>query len=189
MQKQKVKRILPLDISKMNDSQRSLLDVPNSKPNNLFSTVIKHPEAFKTWRSLAQFVNQSSSLPARDRELMIHRICWIQQAEWEWGKHRQRAFDAGLTIEEIERTKEEPSKDKWEDWELALMNAVDGLAKNAMIPDESWKILSTRYNEQQMIELILHTGHYQIANMMTKSLGVPNEKNMPGFTCHDDKVK
>lgn len=180
-------RIPPLKIEELNQHQREVLGIgvtSGLKPpavNQLFRTVIRHDQAFAVWRTLAQFVNNSSRLPARDRELMIHRLCWLMKAEWEWGKHRSRALEAGLTLDEIERVKSGPDATEWTSWDRTLLRAVDALHLQAKIPDDVWEELSQTYDEKQMIELVLHTGHYQIANMMTNALGIANEPGLPTF--------
>ena len=49
-----------------------------------------------------------SSLPERERELVILRMGWNCRSGYEFGQHRRIGQQAGLTLEEVERVKQGP---------------------------------------------------------------------------------
>ena len=58
-----------------------------------------------------------SSLPARHREMLMLRMGWLCQSEYEWAQHARIATsDAGLADQEIHRIAEGPKAAGWTDF-------------------------------------------------------------------------
>jgi alkylhydroperoxidase family enzyme len=49
----------------------------------------------KRWTVFAGHILGKSSLPPRDREILILRIGWLCRAEYEWGQHVLIGLEAG----------------------------------------------------------------------------------------------
>src|ERR1700691_1897335 len=62
---------------------------------NLFRVVMHHPKLTKRWVVFAGHVMSKQSLPVRDRELLILRIGWLNQAPYEWAQHVEIAKRPG----------------------------------------------------------------------------------------------
>jgi 4-carboxymuconolactone decarboxylase len=148
---------------------------------NIFKTLAHHPRLLKRWMVFGNHVLFRSTLPPRDRELVILRIGWLCQSEYEWGQHVIIGKQAGLTEEEIERIKQEPDRAGWNEFDAALVHAVDELHEDACITDATWQVLSARYNTQQMMDLIFAVGQYNLVSMVLNSLGVQLDEGIPGF--------
>ena len=69
---------------------------------NIFRTLAHHEELAKRWMVFANHILFKSTLPARDREILILRIGWLCQAEYEWAQHVLIGKNAGLNDDEIE---------------------------------------------------------------------------------------
>ena len=99
---------------------------------NIFTTLGRHPKLLKRWMVFANHCLLKSSLPPRDRELVILRAGWVSQSAYEWAQHNRIGLEAGLSQEEIERVKEGASAAGWSDSEHALLAAVDELLVDAI---------------------------------------------------------
>ena len=147
-------------------------------------TIARHPEVFRTWGGNTSFVNRLSPLTPHDRELLILRIGWNCQAEYEWAKHVGtvgRARDHGLEPRWIAEGPESP---RWEPWQVQLLTAADELYRDAVISDKTWEDLSSLYNTHQMMSIVMTVGTYRFVSMALNTFGVqllPDDERFPVF--------
>lgn len=176
-------RIEPLPEEQWSDEAKELLSKAqmHGRTLNIFKTLAHHPRLLKRWMVFGNHVLFRSTLPPRERELVILRIGWLCQAEYEWGQHIIIGKQAGLTEEEIERIKLEPDNAGWGEFDAALIRATDELHEDACIAEATWQVLTTRYNTQQMLDLIFAVGQYNLVSMALNSLGVQLDEGIPGF--------
>ena len=153
----------------------------NGRTLNIFKTLAHHPRLLKRWMVFGNHVLFRSTLPPRDRELVILRIGWLCQAEYEWGQHVIIGKQAGLTEDEIARIKLDPDDAGWSEFDAALIRATDELHEDACLSDATWQALTTRYDTQQMMDLIFAIGQYNLVSMALNSLGVQLDEGIPGF--------
>jgi len=67
------------------------------EPLALFRTMAVHGELMSRMRPLGSGILGHGQVPARDREIVIHRTCARAGAEYEWGVHAV-AFGAGVGL-------------------------------------------------------------------------------------------
>jgi 4-carboxymuconolactone decarboxylase len=176
-------RVEPLGAEQWDAETRELLARSQVKGRvlNIFSTLAHHPKLLKRWMVFAAHVLSKSTLPPRDREILILRIGWLCRAEYEWGQHVLIGREAGLSDEDIDRIKAGPEADGWDPFESVLLRAVDELHGQAMISDATWGSLAQRYNTQQSLDLIFAVGQYNLISMALNTLGVQLDEGIPGF--------
>lgn len=177
-------RIPPLLENEWTEKQRQQLEGAYRKGGfyNLAGTLARHPEASKRVGQLsAHVLGPTSTLPARDRELLILRTAWLCQAEYEWAQHRLIARKAGMTDEEIDRCREDPGAFGWTLTEACLLAAADDLHREQKIGDANWTILAETYTEQQMMDIVYAVGQYTLVAMAMNSFGVPLDEGLEGF--------
>jgi alkylhydroperoxidase family enzyme len=148
--------------------------------SNVFTTLVRHPELFRTWTALLE-VLLNGRLPARDRELLILRTGWNCRSEYEWGQHVVVGRRVALTDEEIGRVRDGPGAPGWDDTAALLLRAADELHADENLSDRTWRELADRYDEQQLIEITMVVGHYHMVAMMLNALQVERDPGIPGF--------
>ena len=143
----------------------------------LFRTLAKNPKlAERMMATGGHFLGKDSSLPMRDREIVIDRTCARCGAEYEWGVHVAAfAKPAGLTDAEVRATVTWPPSDAWARHEAALIAMVDDLHETSTIADAIWAELSRHYDEAQRIELVMLAGWYHAISFVCNALRVPLE--------------
>jgi 4-carboxymuconolactone decarboxylase len=146
---------------------------------NLFRVMMQHPELARRWVVFAGHVLRKQTLPGRERELLILRIGWLNQAEYEWAHHAEIAKRSGISAAEIERVKLGPSAD-WGREDTVLLQAVDDLYERSVVSDATWNALSTRFSIAQMMDLVFTVGQYNLVSWALNSFGVPLEDYLPG---------
>ena len=148
---------------------------------NIMRTLAHHPKLAKRWTVFANHLLMKSSLPARDREILILRVGWLCQSHYEFGQHTLIAKRDGLTDEEIARIVDGADADGWSDFERALIRLADELHEDACVSDETWTDLAARYDTQQMMDAVFTVGQYHLVSMALNSFRVPLDAGVPGF--------
>ncbi len=146
---------------------------------NLFRVMMNHPKLTRRWTVFAGHVLQKQSLPPRERELLILRIGWLNQSEYEWAQHVEIAGRSGVGADEIERVKQGPGAG-WSEYDAALLQAADDLFERCVVSDQAWAALSSRYSTEQMMDLVFTVGQYNLVSWALNSFGVPLDDFLPG---------
>lgn len=173
-------RIELVDPAHMSDEQRSLMNDKQAQLS-LFQLTARHPEVLRRLKAVGSFANGETQIDARDRELMILRMAWHYNSEFEWGQHYQAALDAGLSVGDIDRIKTAAPDDAWTEWDQAVLDATDGLISDCMIPEAAWQVLRSRYDENTMLEFVIFFGHYTMVSIFANTFGLPLAAGRPGF--------
>src|SRR5258706_1519149 len=137
-------RVAPLLQAEWDEETREVL-APLSgfgRVLNIFGTLAHHPKLLKRWLVFGNHVLGKSTVPAREREILILRIGWLCQAEYEWGQHAAIGRQTGLTDEEIRRIARGPAAPGWSEFDATLLRAADELHGDACLSDATWKALS-----------------------------------------------
>lgn len=148
---------------------------------NIFLTLINHPVLYRNWMPFATYVLRDNTLPPREREILILRIGWLCQAEYEWAQHVVMGRRAGLTDEEICRIQLGPEADGWSENDRLLLRATDELRRDARVSDATWQALASTYNQRQMMDLVFTVGQYNLVSMALNSFGVQLDEGLEGF--------
>ena len=97
-------RIKPLAQSEWNAEQQRILNPwkrPDGSVVNVFTTMANHPKFMDRWNPFGLYILRESTLPPREREILILRMGWLCRSEYEFGRHRIVGKSVGLTDEEI----------------------------------------------------------------------------------------
>jgi len=152
----------------------------NGKVINIFRVLMQHPKLARAWSKFANYiVTDAQTLAAREREILILRIGWLNQAPYEFEQHVRLGKTVGLTDDDIDRICKGPQAG-WNKHEAALIQAADDLFEKSVVSDETWKTLSERYNTQQMMDAVFTVGQYNLVSWALNSLGVPLDDYLPG---------
>jgi 4-carboxymuconolactone decarboxylase len=179
-------RIEPLPEAQWNDEVRALLEparvnVGRGTVPNILATIARHPKLLKRWNVFGNHVLFKSTLPARDREILILRIGWLCRSGYEWGQHVIIGRRAGLSDEEIERIRAGADASGWSAFESALVRAADELHQDAFISDATWQALAARYDTEQLMDVVFTVGQYNLVSMALNTFGVQLDDGVEGF--------
>ncbi len=177
-------RIQPLQPGDWSPEQRELLNYAWGKGGfyNVIGTFARHWEASKRIGQMgAHVLGPTSTLPARDRELLILRTAWRCGAEYEWAQHVRLARKAGVDGKDIQRCRLGPDADGWDDFDATLLRAADELHDDQCISDATWAQLSERYDTLQLMDVVFAVGQYTLVAMALNSFGTPLDDGLKGF--------
>lgn len=166
-------RIATVEKDQWSPAQREVLEPfeRSGRLYNVFKTMANHPDLARDWLKFATYILQRNSLPVRDREILILRIGWLCQSDYEFAQHARIGKGIGMTDEEIARLRTHDTSG-WSQHEQLLVRATDQLHEQSMIDDATWLGLAKTYDQRQMMDLVFTVGQYNLVSMALNSFGV-----------------
>lgn len=176
-------RIEPLEATQWSDSAKQSMQpfVDAQSDFNIFKTMTNHPELMRRWMVFANHVLFKSSLPFREKELLILRIGYLCKAGYEWGQHVQVARKGGVSDDDIRLAKTGPDTPGINEVDSLLLTAVDELHEDSFIGDSTWHALAEHFDTQQMMDIVFTVGQYNLVCMALNSFGVQLDEGLPGW--------
>lgn len=171
-------RIPPVQDDEATAEQREILAASAARarpPLNIQRTTAQYPELARARQAFTRHVMSDTSLPARERELLILRTGWNCQSEYEFAQHTRFGRSVGLNDAEIRRVALGPDADGWAPFDATLLRAADELHDDAFISDPTWHALAERYSVRQLLDVVFTVGQYHIVSMALNSFGVQFE--------------
>ena len=150
-------------------------------PLNIFGVLGRHPKLLKRFNLLGGFLLNKGLLPAREREIVILRIGWNARARYEFGQHTLIGRRSGLTDDEIVALTRAADDHDWSDDDRALLALADELADDDCVSDATWARLAERWDDAELVELLVLAGFYRMVSGFLNSAGVQLDDGVPGF--------
>jgi alkylhydroperoxidase family enzyme len=185
-------RIGPLPESDWTAEQRQVIPryrLTNGKFPNILTTLANHPKLFEKFQDFNNYVALETSLPPRDRELLILRTGWLCRSDFELGWHVLRGRAAGLTDQELARIAQGSNADGWNALDATLLRAADELFYNTFIGDETWHALAKHYDQRQMMDILFTVGEYNMLAMFLNSAGIQLDEGVPHYPSAGSREK
>ena len=178
-------RLQPTDPEAWDDGTRAALDGlrsvnPEVGELNIFTTLAHHPKLLKRWLVFANHILTKSTLPARQRELVILRTGWRCESEYEFGQHTLIGRRAGLTDAEIRALAGDGSV-AWDPPDAALVAATDELVATHDLTDATWAVLDAHFSTEQVLDTIFTVGQYAMVSTFLRAARVAREPGVPGW--------
>lgn len=145
---------------------------------NGLGAIANHRALSKAFLTFNNHVATANTVSKRIREILILRLSWLRQAEYEFQQHVILGLRAGLTETEIEQIQEGPNASGWDPLDAVLVRAADELVADACIQDATWTRLSEHFSQEQMIDIVFTVGCYEVLAMAFKSFAVPFESSL-----------
>lgn len=142
---------------------------------HLLGSFAPYPDLARAFLTFNNHVATNSTLSAREREILILRIAWLRQAEYEYYQHLVLGLRAGLTEDEMEYIRAGPDAAQWSPQDAELVRVADELFTSAAVSDDTWASLAGRYSQQQMMDMVFLVGCYEVVAMASKSFGTTSE--------------
>ena len=182
-------RIEPLPVDDPT-AQKSTVgsDRNGGRPLNIFLTLAKNPPLFDVFTRFGSHLLFKGEVPGREREIVILRVGWRSQSEYEFGQHTVIGKQAGLTDEEVTRLAR-ADLDGWSADDAALVSLADDLCVHNVVSDDTWAAVSKRWSESQLLELLMLAGYYRLVSGVLNSAGVALEPATPGWPAGVDDVR
>ena len=140
---------------------------------NIFRTLLAHPAAAKAFLVWGGYIlGRKSTLPPREREIVILRTGLLCRSGYEWTQHVPIARRVGVTDEEIARIKLGADAPGWSAADAALLRATDDLHREQFVTEPAWVELARHFGERQRMDMVFTVGQYTQVSMLLNSFGV-----------------
>lgn len=150
------------------------LKTPGDQPLSLFRTLARDERLFSRFTGAGLL--DPGHLSLTDREIVIHRICALNGAAYEWGVHAAIfARAAGLDATRLAATVAPGVADCWSPHEALLIEFCDAVNALADIDDELWSRLRDAFEEPACIELMMLAGFYRTVSLLVNGLRLAPE--------------
>jgi alkylhydroperoxidase family enzyme len=142
---------------------------------NILGIIGNHPALLRGVFPMMSALGEGR-LPLRDSELVVLGVGYYLRSHYEWAHHVAIGSKAGLTAEEIARIPAGPDAPGWSDHDAALLRVVEELhSPKAKVSDRTWRQLTSVYDEQQILELLVTVGSYSMLAYIISSCDVQIE--------------
>ena len=169
---------LPRDAAEILDG---LIGAPDGSTLNIFGTLAHRPDLLRPFLSLGGHLLLEGRIPGREREIVILRVGANAAAVYEFGQHRLIGAQSGLTETEMERLAGEIDDEDWSDDDRTLIALADDLCGDDAVSEATWNALTRRWDEGQLIELLLLAGYYRMVSGFLNGIGVRLDAGVPGW--------
>ncbi|MFD6399238.1 carboxymuconolactone decarboxylase family protein [Nocardia sp. NPDC060249] len=178
-------RLMPLPVREWDEKTRAMLrghvqsadrylsgapDAP-AMPGVL-GVLAHHPELAGAWLAYNGLLIERPTVDPRDRELVILRVAWRSESDYEWTQHVRIAMSLGVDAEQIEAVRYGPQAPVWSPVQRALLAMTDQLLDRHRVDDATWAQLELHFDNRQLIELLFLAGSYLCLAMVFNSVAL-----------------
>ena len=149
--------------------------------NQALALLVRNPRLAEAFLTFNRHLLYESGLEERTKELVILRVSWLLNSEYEWGQHVLVARQCGIGEGEIDAVAAGPDHHSWTDEDRALLRCVDGLIGSGQVDDATFATLRSRYDDETLLELVFTVGGYATLAMVFNFAGIPLDDGMEGF--------
>ncbi|HEX5046043.1 MAG TPA: carboxymuconolactone decarboxylase family protein, partial [Gammaproteobacteria bacterium] len=144
---------------------------------NYVGTLLNYPPLSRLLGHVV-YVTTQSGLPPRHRALLALRTAGLTRSAYFWGHLVPLAKADGLTDDDLARIARGPDAPGWDPFEQTVLRAADELHVDSFISDATWKALSTRYNVNQLVDVIDTAGTLTMHAGVLSSVRVEVERDV-----------
>jgi alkylhydroperoxidase family enzyme len=120
-------------------------------------------------------VMPNGKLTRQQTEVVIIRVAWLCQSEYEWTQHKAIGMHNGLSQEQVDAAGPDPASDLFSDEFKLLLAGVSELIESHVLSDESYDALRAFLSPALILEFIMLVGTYSALAGALNSFGVPLE--------------
>ena len=150
------------------------------RPLNIFATLAHAPKMLDAVLHMGSYLLSGKGIPAREREIVVLRVGWRAGSVYEFGQHTVLGRQAGLTDEEVVRLTED-GLSGWDEGDRLLVAMADDLHADDQVAEATWVGLADRWDQTQLIELLVLAGFYRLVSGFLNSTGVQLDPGTPGW--------
>jgi AhpD family alkylhydroperoxidase len=133
----------------------------------LYQALANSPSLMRQFVDMAAVIRGESALPAALKELAILTVARITGAGTMRVAHVPEARAAGLSVDQVEAALKGSGAGLLSDEQLAVMSYAERATVDIRVPDETWEAVAAFLNSEQLTELVLTVGFY---NMVARFL-------------------
>jgi alkylhydroperoxidase family enzyme len=147
---------------------------------NVYKLLLNSPVLASTWFEHVSAVRWQTGLDGLTRELAIIRIGHITGVQYVLAQHVPTyALQEGLTLEQCDALADWQSSPLFDDRQRAILAYTDAMTRDIHVPDDVFDSLRPHFDEQQIVELTVLIGTYNMHTRVLQALDIPLEATLP----------
>jgi alkylhydroperoxidase family enzyme len=155
---------------------------------NAFATLLRIPALVDGIIPFHDYITADSSLPPRQRELLILRTAWLLNNDTIWAEHVPLARAAGFTSTTVRSVGVGRDAPDWTSAERDLLSLVDELFRNSSISDRTWQSLSERLDMFGMLDAVMTVSEFTSLGLIYNALGIQPDAKSPDRLPSDIRI-
>jgi alkylhydroperoxidase family enzyme len=169
-------RLVPVD-DPSPEAAEALAKTPqrDGRALNLFRMFAHNPRLLRRVNALGGAFAVHSSVPQRERELVILRTAGRLACGYEIQQHRTIAATIDIDAALVDAVVAGADVDGLTDGEAALVAMADQLIDRGDVDDATWSALAARWTDAELVELVTMAGFYRMLATVIATTGVPLE--------------
>lgn len=167
-----------LSLEEMPDKTRNMITGGKSQLSGLnINRMMAHAEnSVRHFMRLGNSLLTQAKLDARLREIVILRIAKLCNSRYEWYQHEIMARQVGVSELQIEALRLDPlDRSVFNDQERAIIRYTEEVTANVKASPEVFEELSQFLSQQELVELTLTIGFYNMVAQFLENTGVEIE--------------
>ena len=163
-------RLPYLDRDQLPEMERDIFDnllAQRGSIGNIFRLVAHSPLLLRRMLYFSDGLRNRTRLDRRFRELAILTVGRLTNAEYEYVHHQRLAKSVGVRQEQLDRLAAWETDPAFNDQERAVIRYATEVTQNVKVTDGTFDALREFLDNEQIVELTLNTGFY---NMVVRFL-------------------
>lgn len=156
----------------------AIMDAMGNPPPNMHLTFGRSPALYEKWLPFATYIIPASSLPPRDRQILILRCSFNWRCGYAWAQHVRISKRLGALSDGEITALDGAAEFEWEAKEAALIDACDDIAHSMQISEQTWSMLASHYPEKELLDVVFTIGQYALISIALKSLQVQLDEGL-----------
>ena len=144
-----------------------------AKRMHLFTTLAPHKCLFWAWLPFSGILLGGGRLPRKDTELVILRVAYLRDCEYELQHHRRIAKKHGIDEHLQSSVFAYPEIKELSHRQEAIVRSADEFVQTRTISHDTWSWLAFHLDQKQLIELCVLIGQYDALAATISALHVP----------------
>jgi alkylhydroperoxidase family enzyme len=100
---------------------------------------------------------------------------------YEFGQHTIIGERVGLSLDEVAALTRDVDAGQWSEDDSYLIAMADELCADNCVSDATWQALTKRWNEAELVELVMVAGVYRLVSGFLNTMGVELDADTPGW--------
>ena len=168
-------------LQRQRDDDLAALMPPGTPPIALFRVLAHNPRILSRFR--AGRLLDAGALSARERELLILRVCHRCDCDYEWSIHVAGFADAaGLAEADLHATLQPTAEAPLSCRERLMLAAADELVDACKLTSATTAALRRNLVPAEIVELIAVVGRYMWVSMIANTAALPRELGVRPWT-------
>lgn len=169
----RVQLIDPRDRPDLSELVAKISGARGGRVINIYRALLNSAPVTDAWLNFLSALRRQTQLDGQTQELAIMRVGIVNKADYIVRQHVENyALEAGLTVEQIDALSEWRSSKLFSDRHRALLAYVDAMTRDLDVPDDVFAALRLHYSEQQIVELSVLVGAYNMHSRVLKALRI-----------------